>query len=109
MEQNTNQEKQTPPTKKGMSDFRKGLLWTAIPIIICSIIGSSGLGAQSDWVGFMVFSYLVSLLWVLAILTCIGFAIAHKRQVALGILAGIGIGIVGLGVTCFATINYTGL
>ena len=107
MEQNANQKNQIPAPKKRMSDFRKGLLWTAIPIIVCSVISSSGLGAQNHWVGFQVFSYLVSVLWVLAILTCIGFAVAHKRQVALGVLAGIGIGIVGLGVTCFATINYT--
>ena len=106
MEQNTNPEKQTPAPKKGMSDFRKGLLWAAIPIFICSIIGSGGEMAHNTWVGFgvlfSVFRGLAVFLWVMAILACIGFAIAHKRQVALGILAGIGIGLVGLGLTCFA-------
>ena len=86
-----------------MSDFRKALLWTAIPILVLSAIGAPGaLAPSSAWVGFGVFGGVAAGLWGLAILACIGFAIARKRQIALGILAGVGIGLVGVGLTCFA-------
>ncbi len=107
MEQNTNQEKQTPAPKKGMSDFRRALLWTAIPIVVFTAIGMPGMIATpyTTWSGFGVFTGIAVGLWGLAILVCIGFAIAHKRQIALGILVGIGIGIIGLGITCFASFS----
>ncbi len=81
-----------------MSDFRKALLWTAIPIIVLSVVSMTR-------IFFGLFWFAPLGLLVLAILACIGFAIAHKRQIATGILAGIGIGIVGLGLTCFAQIS----
>jgi hypothetical protein len=108
MDNKSGPEKQAPPTKKRMSDFRKGLLWTAIPILVLSAIGAGGTMAKSSPVVYGAFSVVAYGLWGLAILACIGFAIAHKRQIAIGILAGIGIGVVGLGLTCFATMSNTG-
>lgn len=106
MKQDTEQEKQAPPAPKGgMSDFRKALLWTAIPILVVSAIDA---GAAMATKGAAFSGGLgPTALWGLAILACIGFAIARKRQIALGILAGVGIGIVGLGATCFAAMSNT--
>ena len=97
MAQNGNEQKQTQPVpKKGMTNFRKALLWTAIPIIVvCAIDGGSTIAKNGLFYGALV----PTVLWGLAILVCIGFAIAKKRQIALGILAGIGIGLVGLVLT----------
>ena len=108
MNNNGGPEKQTPVPKKGMSDFKKGLLWTAIPILVVSAVGAGGTMAKSSTFVFGAFSAVAIGLWGLAILACIGFAIAHKRQIAIGILAGIGIGVVGLGLTCFASFSNIG-
>ena len=101
MEQNTGQEKQTPAPKKKMNNFRKAFLWTAIPIIVSTAIGIPGaMAPETAWVGFSVFGGIIALgLWGLAILSCIGFAIAQKRQIALGILSGVGIGFLCLALT----------
>jgi hypothetical protein len=110
MKQHSEQEKQTPPApKRGMSDFRKALIWTAIPIVVLSAIciggWMGGWQASLTIVPWFVLMFGPPGLWVLAILACIGFAIARKRQIALGILAGVGIGIVAVGLSCFAAIT----
>ncbi len=43
--------------------------------------------------------------WLLAVLVAIGFAIGRRGPVTSGIWAGIGVGIVALGLTCFANLN----
>ena len=88
-----------------MRDFRKALLWTAIPLVI---VGISSAGAVMAGVQVGLLGGVTTALWFLAILACIGFAIAHKRQIATGILAGAGIGLVGLGLTCFAAVSVIG-
>ena len=108
MNNNGGPEKQTPVPKKGMSDFKKGLLWTAIPILVVSAVSAGGTIASASAVVFGAFTAVTYGLWGLAILACIGFAIAHKRQIAIGMLVGIGIGVVGLGLTCFAAMSNTG-
>ena len=107
MTENTNQEKQTAPAPKGgMSDFRKALLWTAIPIIVLSTISAGGTIARVGWADFGAIAGVAAVgLWGVAILAAIGFAVARKRQVAAGILVGVGIGIIGLGATCFAALS----
>jgi hypothetical protein len=98
--QGRNEQKQTePPPRKGMSDFRKALLWTAIPILVLSVGGAGTAVATGG--GFAPGGALGGILWVVAILVSIGFAVARRRQIALGILAGAAIGLVGLGLTCF--------
>jgi hypothetical protein len=100
MEQNTNQQKQTPEPKKGMSEFRKGLLWTAASISLIGIISTIGIGALG-------MGWFVALgLWILAFLAAIVLAINKRtRSLAAGIFAGIGISFVVLGVTCFANLR----
>ena len=100
MEQNTNQEKQAPPTKKGMSDFRKGLLWTVAPISLVGIVSSIGISA-------LLTGWFVALgLWILAFVVAVILAINNRtRSLSAGIFAGIGISFVVLGITCFANIH----
>ena len=96
-----------------MSDFRKALFGTAVPIIVLGVISAGGrmavAASDAALVAFDVLGVVAAGLLGLAILAAIGFTIARKRQIAAGILAGVGIGIVGLGVTCFAPLLVTGL
>ena len=100
MTQNGNEQKEQPKPRKKMSAFLKALLWTAIPILGLSAISVIAAIASSGRVAFG--GSVVGMLCVLALLVSIGFIIAGKRRVAAGILAGVGIGLVGLGLTCFA-------
>ena len=83
-----------------MSAFLKALLFTAMPMLVWSAVGVAltrprfGFAVSIAGVGAVAF--------VVAILISVGFAVARKRQIALGILAGAAIGLVGLGLTCFA-------
>ena len=94
-----------------MSDFRKALLWTAIPIVVLSLLstilsfydrsGSPDKNVERTlglW--FLAVYYLVG-----AAIGAIIFGIISKRTIASGIWAGIGIGIISLGVTCFANLH----
>jgi len=82
-----------------MSNFLRALLWTAIPMLVLSAVG---VAATRSMFGFtMSIAFNTAVAFVLAIVVCIGFAIARKRQIALGILAGAAIGLLGLGLTCF--------
>jgi hypothetical protein len=99
MEQNPNQDRQSPPPQKGLSDFRKGLLWTAASISLVGIISSIGISAlRMGW-------FVALGLWILAFFSAIVLAIVGKRRLAAGIFAGIAISLVVLGITCFANIR----
>ncbi len=91
-----------------MSSFKKALIWTAIPIVVLSVISAAGrmpTGGGLDWDPLLALWFVAAGLLGLVILAAIGFAVARKRQIAAGILAGIGIGSVSLGVTCFANMS----
>jgi hypothetical protein len=109
MKENMEQQKQTPASKKGMSDFRKALLWTAIPIVVLSVASMAGVIVNSGDEGA---EFGFGFLWLGAALYFLGTIIAvilsaamHKRQTMAGILVGISIGIVSLGGTCFTMIS----
>jgi hypothetical protein len=85
MEQNTNQEKQTPAPKRNTGNFKEaallaGLSWIVFPF---------GL--------------------VASIICAIYFHIKGRRKESRGIVVGLGIGLavilIVLGVTCFAIVN----
>jgi len=99
--QNRDEGKQ-PTSKKGMSVFLKALLWTAIPLLVVSAV-SAGTALARGPSGFG--TGVAGMLFGLAILACIGSAIARKRQTALGVLAGAAIGLVGLSLTCFTLLS----
>jgi hypothetical protein len=71
------------PVKKGMSDFTKAMLWTAITTVFLSLIALLG-----------------------GIIAAIVFHAKGEHEISRGIWTGLAIGIsviiVGLGITCFA-------
>ena len=83
------------------SAFRKAFAYTTIPIITLSILSLAGNAVE----GLYFFWYIASLMWVLAILATIGFALTHRSRSASGILAGVGVGFLALGASCFANIG----
>ena len=103
-EQDAQEKREGIPRKVGISEFRIAFLATAIPIVVLSLISLGGAGSymgtglQFAWVigaGF----------FAAALLTAIVLSIVGKGEIAGGIWAGIAIGIVTLGVTCFANIG----
>lgn len=84
-----------------MSTFRKAFLWTAVPIVALSTVSTAGSGAD----GLYGLWYLAAGTWSLVFLVAIGFAIGRRGPVTSGIWAGVGVGIVALGLTCFANLN----
>jgi hypothetical protein len=78
-----------------MSDFVISLLFTAIPMIVLIVVImiTAGRGGASLW-------WLTLAVCILVMLICTGFAIAGKRKIALGILVGIAVGLVGLVLSC---------
>ncbi len=80
---------------RGTSDFRKALLWTAIPIVLISLIS---IVVPFIWFGG-------ALVFVIAFFIAIVRLLQGERGIAGGIFAGIGIGVVALGLTCFASMN----
>ena len=85
----------------GRGNFRVAFAWTAIPIVALGIISTAGASAD----GFYSLWFYGAGLGVLALLVAIGFAIARKGRAASGILAGIGVGILALALTCFANLS----
>ena len=78
-----------------MSDFKKGLIWTAVPRSVVSILGILG----AVWFAALV-------LWIIALVVGIICAIkVHSRALGSGILAGVGISFVVLMITCFVNLN----
>lgn len=90
--------------RKGSEDksaFRKAFAYTTIPIIALSILSLAGAAVE----GLYFVWYIAIFMWVLAIVATIGFALIHRSRTASGILAGIGVGFLALGATCFANIS----
>ncbi len=77
-----------PPPQKGMSSFRKAMLWTAILTVLLAPIALVG-----------------------GIIAAIVFGVKDQDEISRGIWTGLGIGIsiviIGLGITCFvALVNF---
>ena len=97
------QKQPQPAPKRKMSAFLIATLATGIPLVIMGII-SAGMTMAGNTSESGEFSLAIgSMLLVLVIPAIIGFAVARKRQIALGMLTGLAIGLVGLMLSCFAT------
>ncbi len=94
----------TGPAKKPWSDFRKGLVVTAIPFLVYAllffVLGPVQLGQPLMFL-FLFFPFVAI---PAAIILSIAFAVRGSKRLAAGILAGLGIGIVAIGASCFAFI-----
>lgn len=82
-----------------MTDFRKALLWTAIPLVALALIGMVSMPVWIVALALVVIAFIVALILLLA---------KHNRQAAAGVFTGFAIGIVALGATCFAAFNKLG-
>lgn len=81
-----------------MNKYGKALLFTAIPIVILSLI--SLFSKQSDInKGLGIFWLIAGDIWLIAILTGIGFRFKKRKEIASGILVGAGIGFASLALT----------
>jgi hypothetical protein len=83
------------------SAFKKAFAWTAVPIVALSVLSTVGSGVE----GLYAFWYVAAGLWLLSVLVGIGFAIGRGGQTTSGIWAGVGLGVVALGLTCFANLS----
>lgn len=91
-------EEQTPPVPKlGMSNFKKAMIWTAISILVLEIIvpwryvpTGMGIFSMDKLLGLWTRFGAVS---VAAIIAAIVFGVRHKREIAKGIWAGLGIAV----------------
>ena len=98
MTENSNEGNKEPPAPEGgTSSFRKALLWTAIPTVTLSIISLIGDPVWIVWIGAAIYI-------LIAFVVTVFILILGDRDIAAGILAGVGIGIVTLGATCFANL-----
>lgn len=93
--------------KKPRSGFRKAMVVTAIPFLVVSVawvIGAKFLANTpfTALVGFPVLAVPA------AIIVAVILAVTRRRQLAAGVLAGLGIGIVAMGASCFASAAITG-
>ena len=84
-----------------MSDFGKAFIITAISIAVLSVISMAGPAVDALYI----FWFAAAVLWVIAIGAAILFAVRGRREITLGILVGIGIGIVALGGSCLANLS----
>ena len=88
-----------------MSDFSKALMITAVPIAVLSVasqVGAIVVGGGLDAIGFLFVWLVPAFLLLIAIAFAIINTVKGREKIAAGIWAGIGIGIVSLGLSCFA-------
>lgn len=83
-----------------MSDFLKGLVFTAVPIVALCIIGSLGSIRKLHWAAI---SWLAAAtVFLAAFVTAIVMGVLGKRKISAGIFVGLAIGVIALGASCFA-------
>lgn len=81
-----------------MSNYRKAVLFTAIPIVVSSLIS---VGSKSpDLNKELGIAWLIAGdMWLIALITALVFQLKKYKQIASGILLGAAIGAFSLGVT----------
>ena len=84
-----------PPNKRA---FWRAFAWTAVPVVALSVIVSMG-GAGLE--GFLLLWFAAPAWWLVMLLTASPFSIARHRLVVSGVVAGIGVGMLSLALTCF--------
>ncbi|GEM_PF-1893410 len=94
------------PGKKPWSDFRKALVITVAPCLIFSIVLLIGPHLWTE-TAFIVAVLLPGLAIPAAITASVVFAVTGERESAAGTLAGLGIGIVAMGASCYASIAFS--
>ena len=81
-----------------MSNLHKACIFTAIPIVILSLV--SLFSKQPDLNKGLGIAWLIAGdIWLIALLTALGFYIKKSKEIARGILAGAAIGFASLALT----------
>jgi hypothetical protein len=100
--------------RESASGILKPFTWTAIPIVSLSIVSTVGAeyGVTGDkfWLGFYVVWYVAAGGWLAMTMATAVLYARGKRESALGVLAGVGVGVLAVGTTGlvnFATIVAT--
>lgn len=88
-----------PPPGRRIGAFASGFLWTAIPLVVLNAITSVSALFRLP---FGVTTGIAGLLLVPAVVACAVFFALRRRKIAMGILAGIGVGLLSFGLTCFS-------
>jgi hypothetical protein len=83
-----------------MSDFQKGLAFTAGPIVVLCIIGS--VGSIHNLYGVGVSWSAIGIAFLAAFIVAIVMGVRGKRKASAGIFVGLAIGVIALGASCFA-------
>jgi hypothetical protein len=80
-----------------MSSFLKGLIYTAVPIVVLIILATIG---TSTWLSFA--WWVVVIFFIAAFVAGIAYAAGGNRRASAGIFVGLAISAVAAGVSCFA-------
>ena len=88
-----------------MRPFRKAFLVTAVPIAILFGVASGGWMTGWDWTGLDAMFQVGIGLTVAAGFAGFVLAIMRRYELAAGVFAGMGVGFLGLAVTCFAALS----
>ena len=81
-----------------MSNYRKALLFTAIPIVVLSLVSLGSKHAEVNR-GLGISWLIAGTIWLIALLAVVGFRLKKRKEIASGILAGAGIGFASLALT----------
>ncbi|MEX0763283.1 MAG: hypothetical protein WD208_09135 [Dehalococcoidia bacterium] len=86
-----------------MNPFRRAFLWTAVPIILVSLISTAGaLDTQLDLYGAWA---IAAGMWLVAVVAGIVLLFMNRRESASGVMVGVAVGVLALTVTCFANLS----
>ena len=86
-----------------VSVFWKAFGWTVIPIVALSIVSTAGAAYEVSgvkfWSGFYLLWYGAAGVWLVATVAMAALYTRDRREIASGILTGIGVGVLALGTT----------
>ncbi len=89
-------------------DFRQGLLTGAIPLVVIGIvlaaIAQQGNGGTSIVTG-IIWIVVLFMLLIADIVTAVTYSRQGHKKKAAGLLLGLSIGVVAMGISCFAQVN----
>lgn len=88
-----------------MRPFLKGFLITAIPLAALFGVASGGWIARWSWDGLATLAAAATILTATAFVAGIVLAVMRRTELAAGVFAGMGVGVLGGVVTCFASIT----
>ena len=92
---------------KDRGDFITAFLWTAVSIVLPCIASAAAVGVEDGTSLVFLLFFVAAVAALIAPIVALGFVVAGKKQVATGIAAGFGIGLVAVALTIFVVANST--